>query len=204
MNKIIKEIKMATSKNRNKRLESTKQYIDKLQENYSKLNIVRIDLSYKELHARNTTLEEANKDIERMFCNMRSKPSIFKDKVGYVCKREYTRDKGVHFHTIFIYDGQRVQKDTCKAEQIGDYWKQLTEDKGIFFSCNHQKKKYKKLGIGMLEHHDKKKRENLDDTISYLCKDEQDIEPIKQNKKSRAFTRGTTPKSKGNIGRPRN
>ena len=55
----------------------------------------------------------------------------------------------------------------------------------------------------MLEHTDEEKRTNLDSAISYLCKDEQDIEPIKINKRGRAFTRGTLPKSKGNIGRPR-
>ena len=55
----------------------------------------------------------------------------------------------------------------------------------------------------MLEHKDEEKRINLDSAISYLCKDEQDIEPIKTNKRDRAFTRGTLPKSKSNAGRPR-
>ena len=56
----------------------------------------------------------------------------------------------------------------------------------------------------MLDHRDSDKRKILDeDVISYLCKDEQDIEPIKGNKKARAFTRGTLPKNKGKLGRPR-
>ncbi len=189
-------------KKTNKRLDSTKEYIDALSEDYSKLNIVRVDLAYKKPHSDNVTLEEATVDLDRMFNNMRSKPSIFKDKVGYVCKREFTKDRGVHFHTIFIYDGQKVLKDSFKAEQIGKYWEQLTEDKGSFHNCHRNK--YERNGIGILDHRDSDKRKVLDeDVISYLCKDEQRIEPAEENKKARAFTRGAIPKSKGKIGRPR-
>jgi len=189
-------------KKTNKRLDSTKEYIDALSEDYSKLNIVRVDLAYKKPHSDNVTLEEATVDLDRMFNNMRSKPSIFKDKVGYVCKREFTKERGVHFHTIFIYDGQKVLKDSFKAEQIGKYWEQLTEDKGSFHNCHRNK--YERNGIGILDHRDSDKRKVLDeDVITYLCKDEQRIVPAEENKKARAFTRGAIPKSKGKIGRPR-
>jgi len=193
---------MINKTNSSKRLASTKEYIDKLQENNSKLNIVRVDLAYKKPHGNSITLEEANKDINRMFNNMRSKPTIFQDKIGYVCKREYTKKRGVHFHAIFIYDGQKVQKDAFKAQQIGEYWEQLTKEKGSYHNCHHNK--YSRNGIGIIDHKDSEKRKILDEyVISYLCKDEQDVEPIKENKKSRAFTRGTLPKSKRNMGRPR-
>ncbi|MCX6075652.1 MAG: inovirus-type Gp2 protein [Campylobacterales bacterium] len=193
---------MADKKNINKRIESTKKYIDELSNHHSKLNIVRVDLGYKKPHSENVTLEEANSDLARMFNNMRSKPSVFKDKVGYVCKKEYTKDKGLHIHAIFIYDGQKVQKDAFKGDEIGRYWEQTTKGKGSSHNCNRNE--YKRNGIGMLDHRDSDKRKILDeDVISYLCKDEQDIEPIKENEKVRAFTRGTVPKSKGNIGRPR-
>jgi len=193
---------MLNSKNSKKRFESTKKYIDKLQENNSKLNVIRVDLAYKKPHSNVVTLEEANKDLERMFNNKRSN-SIFQDQVGYVCKKEYTEERGMHFHAYFFYDGQKVQKSAFKADQIGKYWsKHITKEKGSYHNCH--RKKYKNDGIGMLEHTDEEKRKNLDGAISYLCKDEQDIEPLKTNKKERAFTRGTLPKSKGNVGRPRN
>ena len=194
---------MSSKKTINKRLEGTKEYINALSDIYSKLNIIRVDLSYKKPHSDNITLDEANKDLERMFNNMRSKPSIFKEKVGYICKREYTEDKGIHFHTIFIFDGQKMQKDTFKADQIGEYWEQLTEEKGSFHNCHRNE--YEHNGIGMLDHKDSEKRKVLDEkVISYLCKDEQNIELVKENKKDRAFTRGIIPKkSNGNIGRPR-
>ncbi len=190
--------------NTNKKQQTSMQnYIDELSKNHSKLNTVRIDLAYEKPYSDNITLEEANNDLNRMLNNMRSKPSIFKDMVGHICKREYTEDKGVHFHTLFIYDGQKVQKDAFKGDQIGEYWKQqITRGKGTYHNCNRNT--YVRNGIGMLDCRDSDKRKILDeDVIAYLCKDEQGIEPIKKNKKDRAFTRGTIPKKKGNMGRPR-
>ena len=186
----------------NKRFESTTQYIDKLQENNSKLNVIRVDLSYKKPYSDDITLEDANRDLNRMLNNRRSKPTIFKNQVGYVCKKEYTEDRGVHFHTFFFYNGQKVLNSTLKAEEIGKYWgKHITEEKGSYHNCHRNK--YNNDGIGMIDHTDNDKRKNLDTAILYLCKDAQDIAPIKENKNDRAFTRGTMPKSKGKIGRPR-
>lgn len=193
---------MANKKNINKRKESTKKYTDAILDEHSKICVVRVDFAYKKPHNNNITLEDANKDLDHMFNNMRSKPSVFKDKVGYICKREYTEDKGVYFHTIFIYDGQKVQKDAFKGDQIGQYWEQITQEKGSYYNCNRNK--YAHNGIGIINHKDSEKRKILNENvIAYLCKDEQDIAPIKKNKKDRAFTRGTLPKSKGKIGRPR-
>lgn len=194
---------MSNKKNVTKRIESTKKYIDDLQKEYSKLNIVRVDLAYKKPHSEDITLKEANNDIARMFNNMRSKPTIFEDKVGYTIKREYTEAKGVHIHAVFIFDGQKVQKDAFKADQIGQYWEnEITQGHGSYHNCNRNK--YDRNGIGMLDHRDSDKRKILDEhVIPYLCKDDQDIDPIKESKKDRAFTRGTITKSKENLGRPR-
>lgn len=193
---------MSSNQNSKKRSKSIAQYIDKLQENNSKLNVVRVDLAYKKPYSDDITLEEANKDLERMFNNRRSKPSVFENQVGYVCKKEYTVEKGVHFHTYLFYDGQKVQKSAYKADQIGKYWSEnITKEKGSYHNCHRNK--YKNDGIGMLEHKDEEKRKNLDSAISYLCKDEQSIKPIKTNKRERAFVRGTLPKKRNNKGRPR-
>jgi len=193
---------MANKANTKKRIESTKQYINALSEDYSKLNIVRVDLGYKKPHSDEITLEEANEDIKRMFNNRRSKPSVFKAQVGYIIKKEYTEDRGVHCHAIFIYDGQKVQMSAYKADQIGKYWEQVTKEKGNYHNCHRNT--YDRNGIGILDHRDHEKRKVLDeDVISYLCKDEQDIAPVKERAKDRAFTRGTVPKRKEKVGRPR-
>lgn len=195
---------MTTNKNTNKRLESAIEYVDALQEQYSKLNVIRVDLAYKKPYSDDVTLDEATKDLDRMFNNMRSKPLIFDGKVGYICKKEYTEDRGVHLHTTLFFDGQKVQKDSFKADQIGKYWQDvITQGKGSYHNCNRGK--YEQSGIGMLDHRDSEKRKVLDEkVIAYLCKDEQHIGAVSSNPKDRAFTRGIIPKkSKGNVGRPR-
>jgi hypothetical protein len=196
---------MNNQKIMDKRIASTKQYIDVLSENYSKLNMIRVDLSYKKPHSDTMTLDDANSDFNRMMNNRRSKPSIFKELVGHMCKKEYTENKGVHFHAFFFYDGQKVLKDILKADQIGEYWiNEITKGKGSYHNCNRNRNKYLFPAVGILDHKDSKKRENLDIAVSYLCKDDyQDIEPIKSNEKDRAFVRGTIPKSKKKLGRPR-
>ncbi len=205
--KVIEESNGTVKSNavENKRLNSTKEYIDGLQEQYSKLLVVRVDLGYTKECSKKIELDDVNKDLKKMLNNRRSKPSTFKNNVGYICKKEYTEDKGVHLHTLFLYDGQKVQKDAYIADEIGKYWNALiTNGRGVYHNCNRNN--YKDSGIGMLDHKDTEKREILDTkVISYLCKDDenQDIAPVKSNKKDRAFVRSTIKKKTKSIGRPR-
>lgn len=186
---------------KNKRLKSAKEYVDALQENYSKLNVIRVDLSYKKDECENITLEDINKDFNRLLNNRRNN-SIFDENVGYMAKKEHGDDKGLHIHAIFFYDGQKTHKDILKANQIGGYWKkEITKNKGLYYNCNMND--YEDKGIGILNHNDKKKRANLDKAIDYLCKEEQDLKAFKTNVQDRAFVRGTMPKAKSTKGRPR-
>jgi len=189
-----------------KREKSGTQLLDGLQEQYSKLCIVRTDFSYKKDKDGkvNVTLDEANADFNRFKNNRRGKPSVFKNQVGYMCLKEYTEDKGIHFHTLFIFDGNKVQKDAHMGDRIGEYWKEITKDRGSYYNCN--RKKYKHKGVGMLNHADTEKREVLDKYVAfYLYKDDGDQEllPVKSNENDRAFVRSTIPKTKGKRGRPR-
>lgn len=61
---------------------------------------------------------EANADFNRMMNNRRGKPSVFKNQVGYMCLKEHTEKKGVHFHTLFTFDGNKVQKDVHMGEEL--------------------------------------------------------------------------------------
>lgn len=103
-----------------RRQSSNEKYIDALQANHSKMNVVRVDLAYKKPYSSDVTLDEATKDLNRLLNNRRSKPLIFEDNIGYIVKKEYTEDKGVHLHAIFMFDGQKVLKDAYKADEIGN------------------------------------------------------------------------------------
>jgi len=200
-------MKTTKSKTVIRREDRNKEYIDALQDKHSKLNVIRVDLYYDKNHKTNISLDEATDDFNRMMNNRRSKPSIFKDQVGYIVKKEYTPKRGVHFHAAFFYDGQKVSKDVYKAKQICEYWKkEITKNKGTANNCNlkAQKGEYgEDNAMGILKYKDKEQREKVDNAINYMCKDEQSIKQIDGSKKHRAIIRGTMPKSKGNIGRPR-
>ncbi len=192
---------MAISKDKRRQI-SNESYLDALQDRYSKLCIVRVDLHYKKDETDEVTLENANKDINKLLNNRRNN-SKFDDNVGYLIKTEYGEDRNVHFHTFFFYDGQKVQKDMIKAEDIGKYWTEnITHGKGTYYSCNRNDYKDNQA-IGMLDYRDIEKRRNLDYAMAYLVKEEQSIEALKENEKDRTIRRGTMPKSKGNVGRPR-
>jgi len=188
-----------------KRLESTRLYLDALQDKHSKLLLVRVDLSYGEKE--NVTLEQANKDFNRLLNNRRGKPKIFKHNIGYTEMVEHTDKKGVHFHTAFIFDGQKVSKDQIKGEQIGVHWRDnITNGKGIYYNCNRNDYG-EHHGIGMLDHKDKEKRKNADGALAYLCKDDkdQDIQKVNTNNATiKQFRRGRMPQSHSKQGRPRN
>lgn len=196
---------MNESRNSKRMVESTTTYIDELLENHSKIQVIRLDLSYTKEHAKEASLEKINQDLKHLLNNRRTKPSVFEHMIGYICKREFTKDKGPHIHSLFIYDGQKVSKDAYKGEQIGKYWKnEITDGKGIFHNCNREKDKYAECALGMIDHTDDAKRTVLKEkAIAYLCKEEQCIDPIKQSGNERAFTRGISPRKKSNAGRPR-
>lgn len=186
-----------------KRINSAEKYLDSLTDKYSKLLMVRVDLGYKKPYSQTTSIEKADEDFIKMLDNRRSKPTAFKNLVGYISKAEYTKDRGVHYHTIFMFNGQNEQKDAHKAKQIGEYWsKNITNNTGSYHNCSYNK--YKENGLGLLKHNDTEKIKIVKDkVIPYLCKDEQSIEPIKGDKKVKAFRRGVAPKINANKGRPR-
>ncbi|WP_151948797.1 YagK/YfjJ domain-containing protein [Aliarcobacter butzleri] len=191
------------NKKTNRRLESTKKYIDDLSKKYSKLNIVRVDLGYTKEDSKSITFEDASKDLNKMLNNTRSKPTVFGEMVGYITKKELGEEKGVHIHVAIIYNGNIVREDITKAQQIGEYWKNnITKGKGVFHNCS--KNEYKNKAVGVIDYKDKEKRKIFDEKVlTYLCKDEQSIDSLKTNIKDRAFTRGIAPKKKSNAGRPR-
>lgn len=189
----------------NKRLNSSKEYINRLLEKHSKVNVIRVDLAYNKETSKIKTTEDVNKDLNKLYNNMRSKPSIFKDKIGHIVKKEYTEDKGMHIHGLFVFDGNKVLKDSYKAEQIGEYWKDtITKKEGIYHNCNRTKNEYENNGIGMIDYRDSEKIDKLHkNVLPYLCKEEQEIKDSNSKSKDKSFIRGVMPKKKSNRGRPR-
>lgn len=191
----------------NKRTQnSTDTYVEKLFDTYSKINVIRLDLRYKKEIAENITPKEVKQDLNRLLNNRRHNKTVFGECVGHLCKLEKgEEEKGNHLHTIFFFNGHKIDNDYYKASQIGKYWEDtVTNGKGTHHSCNAAKSKYRHFGVGMINHFDTDKRHILTNMVtSYFAKEEQKVNDG-SSPKERTLFKGIVTKQKSNAGRPRN
>ena len=172
MKKENKQENKKMSRKEQRRYDSACTVIDSAFETDSRVAVVRVDLSYRE---GKSSAQRINIDLNKLRLNARSKPSIFKDQIGYVIKLEKGDNDNYHAHALFTFKGHEVKNHKYKAEQIGKYWQEvITKGDGIYHNCNT--KKYDKNCLGVIE------RSNVDDVealkenvLGYLCKDEQSI-----------------------------
>lgn len=118
------------------------------------------------------TLQEVQKDRDRLFGNMKGKPSLFRHLAGYVWRIEYTRLAGYHMHVMLFFDGENVKNHQFYAQEIGNYWRDVvTEGRGYFENCNRNKSRYGEAwALGLIDHWDGTKRDKLRKAMEYFSK----------------------------------
>lgn len=182
-------------------------YIEKLFEIYSRLLLLRIDLSFDfNLQKRQSPMSpiEAKAHLNK-FLNAKRHNKIFKDVVGYIWKMEFGEIKGYHFHCLFLLDGSKAHKDAYRANEMGKYWTSITGGIGRFYNANQRKSDYKRVGvgIGMINHYDHQMKNNLMRVVRYFFKKDQFLK-FKHSEHDRVFGRGGFPLTrKSTAGRPR-
>ncbi len=142
---------------------------------YAKLLVVRLDLSY-----RKEVLSKVDSNLffrhMRQFARWKSSNPAFKFQVGGVWATHHGEERGYHAHIALIFNGNRVQRAWHKAQEIGKYWNNaITNGLGSFYNCHRDLKKYKHLGIGMVQRRDTVKIGNTIRTLQYLAKDRQNM-----------------------------
>lgn len=147
-----------------------KKYIDSLYERYSKLLVVRVDLSYKSSISLKVKAHHLRQHRQALYKAINSH-SLFSWCVGYILKLEFGMEKGFHYHALFFFDGQKVRQDITLGKWIGELWQErITGWDGLYFNCNYQKEKYRELGIGLLKRTDEGSKKGLLNAVKYLCK----------------------------------
>lgn len=138
-------------------------YINTLFAHYARLVVIRLDLAYINDVKNLVTIDVAKAHRKKLLDNIRHKPTIFHDIVGYAWGLEYGIEKGgYHHHFFFFFNGEHRQQDMNIAEAIGDYWRDvITDGKGRYYNCNKEKFKYRYLGIGVINNFDTDLRWNL-------------------------------------------
>ena len=192
------------------RFKSLAAYVDALFDHVrSRLIVIRLDLEYHHESAKVMEVGQAQEDLKHFFDNMRNKPSLFDDLVGYIWKLECGELGHDHFHVLLFFTNDRLKNDCYRAKQVGEYWeKVITKGRGRYFNCNDPDylrdfDKHQQLAIGRIEYYDSKKRFNLLSVLAYFCKDTQIVRD-KPTQKSRAYGRGEMPpERKVRSGRPR-
>ncbi len=121
------------------------------------------------------SFEEALADRKRLFANMKGKRNLFRHLEAVVWQMEWTPLAGYHIHVALIFKGSEVRKHEWLAQQIGEYWEQvITKGRGRFHNVNREfDPNSPNYGIGIIEHHDTKKRQNLVKALSYFVKKSQ-------------------------------
>ncbi len=179
-------------------------YINGLFSIWSKLVVIRLDLGY-ESHL-NANIEDFQSHFKKFYTNARHN-RIFNHLGGYVLKIEYGIKKKLHLHLILFFNGHKRKgsSDIYLAKRIGEYWvNDITQGQGWYWNCNDEKeKKYRFVGIGLVEAKDMTKRKNLLRAVGYMCKKKiQVIKPL-SNPRMKSIRKGVIPKKKLNLGRDR-
>jgi len=143
--------------------------VEALQDQYSRLQVVRVDCEYTQESRPDITYELAHSHRERLLRRVRADyPSL----VGYAWKLEWGQETGLHYHFIFFFDGHQVRQDIQIGEAIGRHWVlRITEGQGRYFNCNRgAAERYRFNALGALNYHDLVKRQGLAHLGRYLTK----------------------------------
>ena len=79
----------------------------------SRVAVIRLDLSYQDGKG---SANRLNSDLNKLRLNARSKPSIFKNQIGYIIKLEKGYNDNYHAHALFTFRGHEVKNHKYKAE----------------------------------------------------------------------------------------
>ena len=185
------------SRKEQRRYDSACTVIDTAFETDSRIAVVRVDFSYRE---GKSSAQRINSDLNKLRLNARSKPSIFKDQIGYIIKLEKGNNENYHAHALFTFRGHNVRNHKYKAEQLGKYWQEvITKGDGLYHNCNT--KEYDKYCIGTIHRNDTEAINALKETVvGFLCKDEQSTKNSEgSDKKAKEFRCSIAKKKKIRI-----
>lgn len=155
----------------NDRNNSSKKLINSLFDHHGRILALRMDFGYR--LDRQHSLQYVCMHRDRLIRLISTKnQKIGEALLGYIWKLEYGFDKSYHLHMLILLDGNQLQRDVVLGERIGECWNNdITGGDGTYYNCNAFKDKYKKLGIGKIEHYEIEKRHNLiEECANYLTK----------------------------------
>lgn len=141
-------------------------HLNKLQDRYSKILPIRIDIHYAKDDEFNTDIETTKKEIMYFLYQAMQ---LELDIVGYAVVMEFNQNEHIHFHSVFYVNGQKRQKYYPIYVALERAWYELT--KGYLYDC--QRNNYHINGLSIINHHDDEAFRSVCYMLSYLAKTEQ-------------------------------
>ena len=80
-----------------RRQESLNEYVDGIMQTNSRIDVIRVDLYYRQENRDDVTLESFDNDINRLYTNKRGN-TLFKNSKGYIIKMEQGDSGYNHLH----------------------------------------------------------------------------------------------------------
>ena len=176
--------------------QNTKQLIarmKKVSDDYSRILVVRVDLSYPLKHQVQVGIKEFSHHMKILRKRINDQDKIFKGLIESAWALEQGTDKGYHCHLLLVYKGSEHCKAYGIAKQVGDLWKSITGDLGCYFNC-HDSNYLKQfsdrntLGIGMIHRKNKDEVNNMLNTVKYLVRPEKENQHLRVKCKQRMRT----------------
>lgn len=192
------------------RSKGAKKLIESLKNKYARLEVVRLDLSYRagkyiDLEEFTDALADVKKDWEIFRQDLVSGVSLPR-AVGFLAKLEYGLLSGFHFHIVVIYDGSCHREDITLAKMLGEHWCNhvVTGGEGRYYNCNRHKEDYRYLGIGTLNYYDHSKYSALVNLVlEYMVKTDYVLASEAPGERIWFRSADKIPKNIKRLGRPR-
>lgn len=168
--------------------------------------VLELTLKYESKYRGSITLDDVIKHRDTFF-KARRYNNMMSCIKAYVWAIEEGEDTGFHLHVV-LFCPPVTKDDERLANQIGDYWADVvTQGKGAFHNSNRAdlKPSYEMyghgIGVGLIEHSNRKMRGSLLENLLYLAKAEQQLQ-IRTEGNVHTFGMSGVPK-KVRVGRPR-
>lgn len=155
-----------------RKAESLYDYISDLKIAHSKIMIVRLDLYYhQEILDSLNSQQNVIGDWSRLLAFARK--NYKQNFLGYAMKIEFGDDRGVHIHSIFVFNGSNLRRDVNVARSLGHHWvKDVVPGIGRYFNCNEKKhqEKYKWRAVGTFTQIDEEFQNGVKAMSAYVTK----------------------------------
>lgn len=111
------------------------EYIASLKSAYSKIMVMRLDLHFP--WHRGGACATTGLERQQWEALLHYVKSSFKSFLGYVAKFEVGSKRGIHLHTVLVFNGSLVQSDVKIARMIGEYWRcDIQKGRAGYFNGN--------------------------------------------------------------------